>query len=144
MKLIILSVVIIFIVQSIKLLICLVHGEKLSKKMLSWVCIWTGEFPSTHSAVIAGMIYIIGKDDGMGLLFGLSVIVGGLFIYSLLEDKKRHELFEEYFINSKDESIRKIVSDKKLLQFNGHTLTDVVAGVILGLLVAVLMGILAP
>lgn len=90
------------------------------------------------------MIYIIGKEDGLGLLFGFSVIVGGLFIYSLLEDKKRHELFEEYFIKSEDEAIRRIVSDKKLLQFNGHALIDVVAGVVLGLLIAVSMGILAP
>ncbi len=138
MKLLIISAVIIVVSQSLKLLIRLCRGERISNKLLSWVYIWTGEFPSTHSAVIAGMIYVVGREEGPGLLFGFSVIIGALFIYGLLEDKKRHELFEEYISQSKDEAMLKIISDKKLLQFNGHTLIDVVVGVTLGLSTAIL------
>lgn len=139
MKLLIISIVIILVSQSIKFILHLFRGERISRKLLSWVYIWTGEFPSTHSAIIAGMIYVINREDGFGLLFGFSVIVGAVLIYSLLEDKKRHKLFEEYLSESKDEAMLKIISDKKLLQFNGHELADVVAGLILGLLVAILM-----
>ncbi len=139
MKILIISAVIIFVSQSIKLLFHLVRGGHVSKKTLSWVYIWTGEFPSTHSAVIAGMIYIIGKEDGFGLLFGFSVIIGALLIYGLLEDKKRYELFEEYISQSKDEAMLKIITDKKLLQFNGHAIIDVIAGITLGILLAFLI-----
>ncbi len=139
MKLLIISAIIIVVSQSLKLLIRLCRGERISNKLLSWVYIWTGGFPSTHSAVIAGMIYVIGREEGFGLLFGFSVIVGILFIYGLLEDKKRQKLFEEYIGQSKDEAMLKIISDKKLLQFNGHTLIDVIAGITLGLLIAVLV-----
>mgnify|MGYP001596821656 CR=1 FL=1 len=141
MKLLIISAVIVFVSQSVKLMLHLFRGERISKESLSWVYIWTGEFPSTHSAIIAGMIYVIGREDGLGLLFGFSIIIGALFIYGLLEDKKRHKLFEEYLSQSKDEAMQKIISDKRLLQFNGHELVDVVAGLILGLLVAILMNL---
>lgn len=139
MELIIISAVIIVISQSIKLLIYLAKGEKFSIGLLSWVYIWTGEFPSTHSAVLAGLVYTIGREDGFGLLFGFSCVVSGFFLYSLLEDKKRYKLKEEYFKNSKDEAILKIVSDKKLLRFNGHTITDIVGGIILGLVIVISM-----
>ncbi|MEK7066951.1 MAG: divergent PAP2 family protein [Patescibacteria group bacterium] len=139
MKLLIISATIIFISQSVKLLIYLSRGEHISRKMLSWVYVWTGEFPSTHSAVIAGAIYTIGRDDGLGLLFGFSVVIGLLLVYGLLEDKKRHEIFEEYLNESEDKAMQKIILDKKLLQFNGHTFADVIAGLMLGLVVAILM-----
>ena len=75
----------------------------------------------------------------VGIIFGFSVVIGLLLVYGLLEDKKRHEIFEEYLNESEDKAMQKIILDKKLLQFNGHTFADVIAGLMLGLVVAILM-----
>ena len=109
-----------------------------------WNYIWAGKFPSTHAAVLSGVLYAIWYEDGPSLLFGFCVIVSSLFIYIYIENKKRYHILESYFSKSNDTAIKNIILDKRLDEFDGHTVLEIIAGVVLGTVTAiVVIGVLS-
>ena len=140
MSIILIAITAFAVSQTIKISTQLFQAGRLSWDLLGWELVWAGGFPSSHSAVIGATITAIAYADGYGLLFGLSVIVGILAICSLLESRKRELLYEGYFSQSSDGVMKKIIVDQKLLEFSGHTLVEIVAGLTIGVLIAVLGG----
>ncbi len=106
---------------------------------LAWSFFWLGSFPSVHSALLASIVYLIGWFQGFGPLFAFAVIVSIIIIYGLLEDKKRQVLYEQYFLSSKDEALARISKEGILMDFSGHKLADVIAGLVIGILVAAIL-----
>src|SRR6185436_19567942 len=141
MQLIIVAAVIWVVSQSIKFLLFLFKGGKISLSSFCRIYIWIGKFPSSHTALLTGVIYTIWLKEGVSLLFGFSVVCAAIFIFTLWENKKRYELLKEYLIQSQDQSIKNIILDGKLDEFEGHTALEIVAGSILGFAVAAFMGI---
>lgn len=139
MHLLIVVGVILVVCWCTKLLLFLSKGGKPSLHLFVWTCVWTGKFPSTHSAVLAGVMYSIWRTEGLSPLFGFSVVISAMNIYTLLENRKRYELLVPYLSQSNDPSLQSIAAHKKLDEFEGHTLTEVIAGLALGLVVAVLL-----
>ena len=136
MKLILVSLIILLISQSVKFFVFLYRGGKISSNSLFWNYLWAGKFPSTHMAIMGGAIYTIWYENGPDLLFGLGIILTGIVFYILIENKKRYKLLEAYYSKSEDKSIRGIVNDGKLQEFEGHAAVEIISGFLLGLLVA--------
>ncbi|MEK7554225.1 MAG: divergent PAP2 family protein [Patescibacteria group bacterium] len=105
----------------------------------SWPAFWLGGFPSSHTAALTSALYTIWKYDGTNLLFGFGAIISLLILYGLLEDKKRQVLFNEYFVQSKDSSLQRIVAEERLLAFSGHSFFEILIGGIIGIAVAMFM-----
>lgn len=141
MKLVEIALAILVISWGIKLALFVYKGGKATLDSILWNCVWTGRFPSTHTAVLGGVIYTIWHEEGFSFLFGFSVIVSVIFVYTLLENRKRYLLLKSYYLKSQDVTIKSIVLDGKLDEFEGHTMSEVNAGFILGVAVAALVGI---
>lgn len=120
--------------QLIKLVIVLIKDPKISFTKLIWEGFWVGKFPSTHSAIISSSFYLLTKYSPDKSVIAFALIISLLFIYRLLEDKKRQQITEEYLSKSKDTEIQKIVTERKLLDFSGHTFTEVIVGILIGII----------
>lgn len=140
MKIIIISIVAIAVTQFIKT-IWFYLFDKSSHRNCSifWPTFWIGGFPSSHAAALTSALYAIWKYEGTSQLFGFAVVISLLLIYRLLEDKKRQMLFNEYFVQSDDLYLQKIVTEGRLLSFNGHSLMEVIVGGLVGVVVSIVM-----
>ena len=141
MELIIVGAIIWLVSQSIKFLIFVFKGGKVTPALAFWIYVWIGKFPSSHTALLSGVMYTIWREQGASLLFGFSVVCSAIFIFTLAENRKRYEMLEGYCNQSSDSSIRSIISDGKLGEFEGHTVSEIVAGFVLGIVVAAIIGI---
>lgn len=141
MKLILIGAIIWFVSQSIKFLIFIAKGEKITPDSAFWIYFWIGKFPSSHTALLSGVIYTIWREQGTSLLFGFAVVCSAIFVFTLAENRKRYEMLKGYCNQSSDSSIRSIVSEGKLDEFEGHTISEIIAGFILGIAIAAIIGI---
>ena len=138
MKFVLIPLLSVAVCQVIKLIIYFWHGGKLAKGSILWEGFWVAKFPSSHSALIASSLYLVWLNSGFNAIFGFAFIVSLILVYGLLEDKKRQGVWESYIIKSKDDELRKIVIDRKLYEFSGHTLFEIATGAIIGLITAFL------
>lgn len=139
MNIIIIPFVAVAVTQFIKV-VWFYFGKNVNKPhSFLWPTFWIGGFPSSHTAVLTSAIYAIWKYEGVSLMFGFGVVISLLIIYGLLEDKKRQILFEEYFVQSNDSSLQKIVFENRLLSFSGHSLFEIISGGLIGIIVGVVM-----
>lgn len=139
MEIIIVFFVAIVVTQFIKVIWFYLSRDAREQHSFLWPSFWIGGFPSSHTAALTSALYVIWKYDGMNLLFGFGVIVSLLLIYGLLEDKKRQVLFEEYFMQSNDSSLQKIVVEERLLSFSGHSLFEIISGGFVGIAIGFVM-----
>jgi len=139
MEIIIVFFVAIVVTQFIKVIWFYLSKDERKPRSFLWPSFWIGGFPSSHTAALTSALYVIWKYDGMNLLFGFGVIVSLLLIYGLLEDKKRQVLFEEYFMQSNDSSLQKIVVEERLLSFSGHSLFEIISGGFVGIAIGFVM-----
>lgn len=144
MKIIIVSIVAIVITQFIKIIWFYFGADHRASHPFLWPTFWIGGFPSSHTAALTGALYAMWRYDGMSSLFGFGVVISLLIIYGLLEDKKRQVLFEEYFVQSSDSSLQKIVAEERLLSFSGHSLFEIVSGGVVGIIVGITMTTFLP
>ena len=138
MKYIILVVSIWVISQTLKFIIRILRGEKTSFENISWIYQWGSGAPSTHAALITASVYLVGQDDNFGSLFGFSFTVAILLLYNLLVERRKQEIFAEYIRTSNDPSLQRAVREGRLLDIGSHSYPDIVIGIALGLLIAVL------
>lgn len=92
-------------------------------KNLFWVFLWSTGAPSSHSAVLVSSLVLLQRDVGYTPLFMFACIVSLFFIYNLVADRKR-------------EIIRG--SNQKVLDISGHTLFDIITGILLGLILGLI------
>ena len=139
MKLLLLALLILLVSNTIKFIIFLKKGGSISRASLWWYYFWVGKCPSTHAALFAGVTCGIWYESGFSQFFALSVIISLFVMYTLLENKKRYELLESYYMKSNDHAFKCLVSERTVADFEGHHLADVVAGVVVGVAVAVIV-----
>ena len=139
MKFILIPIISIAVCQIIKFAAYFWRGGVLSKQSILWEGFWSGRSLSRHGALLGSSLYLLWVTRGLDAVFGFAFVASMIFVYSLLEDKKRHEILESYITESKDEMLKKIVTDRKLRDFNGHTLLEIILGVIIGLSVSIMI-----
>ncbi len=139
MNLIIISITAVAVTQCIKIIWFYSSANFRDRHSFSWPSFWIGGFPSSHTAALTSVLYAIWKYDGMNLLFGFGVVIALLFIYGLLEDKKRQLLFNEYFIKSGDSSLQQVVVEGRLLSFSGHSIFEIMSGGLIGIFVSMMV-----
>ena len=88
--------------------------------------------------MLTTMLYVIGKYDNYSYIFGISFVAALLFVYNLLAEHRKEELFGDYVRSSKDETLISIVKEGRILDISGHSKIEVVFGVILGLVMGAL------
>lgn len=130
MKFILVPLLVYAINQLIKFFILLARDRNILGSRLVWSVWWVGGFPSAHAAVLTSALYLVGSTQGLGAVFGFCLFVTIILIYGLLEDKKRQLIYESYFSQSQDPALKKVVSDKILLDFSGHSFYDVAFSVV--------------
>lgn len=140
MKVILVAIVAVAVTQFIKTIWFYSSGKNAhNNHSFFWPTFWMGGFPSSHTAALTSALYVVWKYEGISLLFGFGVVISLLLIYGLLEDKKRQVLFNEYFIQSNDFSLQKIVAEERLLSFSGHSLFEIISGGFVGIIVGITM-----
>jgi uncharacterized protein len=112
-----------------------------------WAIIFSpGGFPSSHSCLMTATTLSIGLFDGFATpLFGLAVAVSMIVIYDATGVRRQaglhaqviNEIMEEIFAG-------RPIPQKQLREVLGHTPIEAVAGIILGILIAVVVWILFP
>ena len=91
-----------------------------------------GGMPSSHSSVMVATMTVIGARQGVGsALFGLGAAVTAIIIYDALNVRRA--------VGEQGDVLRKVAAHTKVedrfYTAYGHTLTEVIAGVIVGLVV---------
>lgn len=125
-----------FIVQTIKLIIDLIKNKKLNVRRL-----WgSGGMPSAHSALMTSLATVIAYTDGFDSpIFALSVIVASVVMYDAA-GVRRAAGKQAKVLNQIIESEGKNINiQEKLIELLGHTPIEVVAGAIVGIIIASLL-----
>jgi acid phosphatase family membrane protein YuiD len=121
--------------------------EYLIKRRWNWG-LWfsAGGNPSSHSALVTGTSLAIGLYDGFGTpLFALSVAISMIVVYDAagvrrqagMQAARINRLFEEIFAGHP-------ISEQRLKEVLGHTPRQVISGVLLGTICALVMYVLWP
>jgi acid phosphatase family membrane protein YuiD len=134
MKFLFIPLVVYLLNQIIKYFYVLHRNRKIVGNRLFWTFIWVGQFPSAHSAVLASSLTLVYLENGLNAVFGFCVFAALIFIYGLLEDKKRQMILENYYVSSDNPALVQAVKDEILIDFAGHTLLEVIAGIIVGII----------
>lgn len=125
-----------FIVQTIKLIIDLIKNKKLNVRRL-----WgSGGMPSAHSALMTSLATVIAYTEGFDSpIFALSVIVASVVMYDAA-GVRRAAGKQAKVLNQIIESEGKNINiQEKLIELLGHTPIEVVAGAIVGIIIASLL-----
>jgi uncharacterized protein len=115
--------------------------EYLQKRRWNWALLFSaGGVPSSHSALLVSTMLAIGLFDGFGTpAFALAVAITMIVTYDAtgirrqagFHAEKINRLIEEFFTGHP-------INEKQLKEVLGHTPKQVVAGTILGLVIAIL------
>ncbi len=132
MKFLLIPLTVYLLNQIIKYFYVLHRKRNIVGNRLFWTFIWVGQFPSAHSAVLASALTLVYLENGMNAVFGFCVTASLIFIYGLLEDKKRQMILENYYLTSENPALMQAVKDEILIDFAGHTFLEVIAGIIVG------------
>ncbi len=136
MPYIILTIIVLFVSQTLKYIFRYFFNKKDSKNVL-WVYLWATGAPSTHSAVLVSNLVLLWHDIGTSPIFMFSCIVSGIFMYNLVADREKEKV-EEMFFSKGDKAEKAIVISGKVLDISGHSFFDIVCGILTGLVIGYL------
>lgn len=97
----------------------------------------SGGMPSAHSAIVVSMAVFLGLQDGLNSsVFGLSVCLATIVMYDAM--------MVRYSSGMQGEALNKLIMEqgskiKKLRVAHGHTPVEVLAGAIIGIVVAIVV-----
>ena len=128
MEIILGSLIIFAISQTAKFLIRVVRGEKISFQSILWAYVWASGYPSSHSALLAGLTYFVWVKEGLGTLFAITIVVTAVILYNLIDNKKQQDLLKKFH--------QKGGSYKRLIDMSGHNIGEVFVGIAFGVLLA--------
>lgn len=119
-KIILVPIIAVIISQIIKITLILVKGKKVKFKE----AIWMAGMPSSHSAFLTALIIAVGIKEGIASsLFGITLIFSLMYIFDLLLIFK----------------ILLIERVKELQDRLGHSLFQIIVGIIIGAAIALLI-----
>lgn len=131
-----------FLAQTLKLPI-----EYLRTGRWSWG-LWfsPGGMPSSHSSLVTATSLAIGLYYGFGSpLFGLSLAIAIIIIYDAAGVRRQAGIHAEKINDIIDELFRgQPLNEERLKEVLGHTPIEVIAGVLLGLSIALTLWVLWP
>ncbi|MBI4355256.1 MAG: divergent PAP2 family protein [Candidatus Omnitrophica bacterium] len=122
--------------QTIKVTIGVLQYRRFDFKWL----IWTGGMPSSHAAGVTALAMAVGIREGFDSVFFAIALVVMLIIAFDSQGVRRAAGRQAQMLNRLLEDIyyqRPIKPEEKLKEFLGHTPVQVIAGMVVGFVVAV-------
>lgn len=128
-----------FVAQVLKTVIFLIINKKLDLTRM----FGDGGMPSGHSATVTSMALLIGLVCGMGSVeFAISAILAIIVCHDATGVRRETEK-QAFIINELVKAVEELAEENlpevKLKQFVGHTPVQVLAGITLGVINAVIM-----
>jgi len=122
------------VAQLIKIIIEFIHTKKFNKALL----VSSGGMPSSHSALVMAMVVSVGYADGFDSpVFGLALIMCFIVMYDAAGVRRaagnQAAAINILFHNMENSGIK---LDKNLKELLGHSPLEVVAGAVLGIVIA--------
>ena len=113
--------------------------NSIKAKQLAFGLIGYGGLPSNHSAIVSSMVFLIAFKEGiMHPAFGVAVTLA--FIVLLDANSLRQQIGKQAKainqLNQASNLIDKTLSDKPLRERMGHTRLEILAGILVGFVVA--------
>ena len=119
-----------FVAQSTKVLFGLMKYGIGDIARMKWRVIWGAGMPSSHSAFIASTTMIILLSSGMdSMLFGLSLVMSCIVVYDVIKINSIYHTFQQRYPKLRDE----VKKDPALMDLVGHSVLEVIVGVLIGL-----------
>ncbi|MBA3028712.1 MAG: hypothetical protein FP816_07870 [Desulfobacteraceae bacterium] len=116
--------------QTLKVLIGLWHYGSQDRPRILWRILWAGGMPSTHSAMVSSSTVVTFlSSGGQSVLFGLSLILACIVIYDRSRMHSIYCRFQDRYPVFKKE----VQNDPMLKDLMGHRLSELLAGVLIGL-----------
>ena len=128
------------VAQVLKTLIHLI----VSKKFVAERLVGSGGMPSSHSATVCSLVTAVCYEYGAGSFeFAISFVLSMIVMYDAMgvrrETGKQAKLLNSVFFEN-ILNLDGVFLQEKLKEYVGHTPLQVVAGAVLGILLAVLTG----
>jgi uncharacterized protein len=117
------------VAQSTKVILALVRKESdAASKFFA-----SGNMPSAHSAVMIALLTVIGAQQGLySPLFGVVTILTAIILYDALNVRRA--------VGEQGRILKQLAgADKPFFSADGHRLTEVVVGAVIGVLTAVIL-----
>lgn len=115
-----------------------VRKEKYSPKHILWIYQYGDGAPSTHSAVMVSVLYILGIQRGIDIIFCFALSMTFVVMYNLVEKRKRHLILESYLLKSSDPFLRALPEEGKMRDISGHSYFEIAVGVVTGIILGYL------
>lgn len=128
-----------FIAQFIKFLTAMVRERKFSPILL----MSSGGMPSSHTSFVVALSAMVGLQQGFdSAVFAISMVFASVVMYDAT-GVRRHAGKQAAVLNMLIENLNNpnISLEKKLKELLGHTPKQVMAGAVLGLVVAAAFGV---
>jgi len=116
--------------QFTKILCGLLRYGSRDKPRMLWRLIWAGGMPSAHSALITACAVVLLLSCGPhSSIFGLTLVMACIVIYDRSRMFAIYRAFQERYPALK----RAVLNDPMLKDLVGHRLSEIAAGVFIGL-----------
>ncbi|MCX7776274.1 MAG: divergent PAP2 family protein [Spirochaetaceae bacterium] len=127
--------------QMAKAIVLLLKRRKLEAKEIAFVLLWkTGGMPSSHTALAVSLTVSIALTEGFDSLFVLSFFVALIVIRDALGVRRSSGLQARALNRLGQDIMKKLAIDyQPVKEIHGHSWEEVLAGAVLGLLVALFM-----
>ena len=128
-----------FIAQVMKTILVLLVDRKFNPERM----IGAGGMPSAHSATVCSLLVAIARTSGFGSVeFAISVVLAAVVMYDATgvrraageQAKVLNKMLEKQSLNETDDLLQ-----VELKEFLGHTPLQVLAGALLGILIAMII-----
>ncbi len=135
-KILIVAVISMLMAQLIKFVITAVSSKKLNLKILTS----TGGMPSSHSALVMGLVVAIGFEKGLASVeLAIAVVFAMIVMYDAAGIRRaagKQAKILNKMIDQLDSG--QDIREEQLKELLGHTPIEVVVGALLGVFIAVL------
>jgi acid phosphatase family membrane protein YuiD len=121
--------------QLFKVVIAFVRIGRGESARLVWRLVWAGGMPSSHSAAVASTLLMVALIDGpRSSLFGVAFVVAAIVVYDRAKMHHLYQVFQSRY-SSLAEAARE---DPKMKDLVGHTIGEIVVGILIGFVAAAL------
>ncbi|SCY98749.1 divergent PAP2 family protein [Alkaliphilus peptidifermentans] len=138
-RVLIISLIAWFIAQTLKV----IHTLIVDKRFNAWRFVGSGGMPSSHSAFVMSLSTSIGLIHGWdSSIFALAICLSLIVMYDAAGVRSavgKQAIIINKMIEDIHNKKQKKVTEQRLKELIGHTPVEVVAGAILGVIIAYLM-----
>lgn len=132
-KIILSCLISIILAQALKMIISSIKKKRLDFSVL----LWTGSMPSGHSAVVGTLVTSVYLIEGVSSLFALSCVLAVMVIYDSLTIRKT--VGHHTSILNEILKALKLHHKYSVRELAGHSFTQILAGLLIGIAVALVV-----